>query len=197
MHYCIHLFTEKLPNEAQIEEIMKPFDEDAFYESVPDDDDQAEEYLKTAERPAFLYDWYTIGGRYAGRLKLKVNYNDDDEYRWKYYESFDNPREGRLFHSTLLKEIRKYFPSYRQHEEDWFGYLGDDTYIRVDGARISDLVDINDLGCCGYIDIDGTANVREHWNGSQNIENPNFDDEYEEILMKRSNCFLTVLDIHN
>ena len=163
---------------------MAPFDENAFY----DGDSENE------ERPEFLYDFYLIGGRYCGRLKLAMR-DHDEIYKWEYY-SIKEPREGRLFHCTLLKDIRKHFPPYKL-EEDFYPYLGDGTFINVDGAKISDILNVNDLSCFGFITPDGKACVREHWDGHDFIENANYDTEYKKALSDYSDCFLTVLDIHD
>ena len=184
MHYCIHLITKTLPNEDEIQDIMLPFNKDEFY----DGDSENKEY------PEFLYDFYLIGGRYCGRLKLAMR-NNDKIYNWEYY-SFKEPREGRLFHCTLLKDIREHFPPYKR-EEDFYSYLGDGTFINVDGAKISDILNINELTCYGFITPDKKAYVREHWDGNNFIDNPNFDTEYKKVLSDYGDCFLTVLDIHD
>lgn len=189
MHYCIHLLTEKLPSKEDIEKIMRPFND---YEAFKYDD--TGELIEIAP---FMWDYWVIGGRYAGRLKLKVHYEAEDEYRWMFYE-YENPRTGRLFHSTLLEEIRKRFKHYRNNEEDWFSYLGDGTFIRVDGAKIAHLVNnLEDLGCYGFVDVDGTAYSRKQWTGHDWIDNPDFDSQYQEALKKNTEGFLTVLDIHD
>lgn len=191
MHYCIHLLTETLPSKEDIEEIMRPFNDD---EAAKYDDEG--ELIEPITAP-FMWDYWVVGGRYAGRLKLKVDYEAEDEYRWKFYEH-DKPRTGRLFHSTLLEEIRKNFPIYKKSEEDWFSYLGDGTFIRVDGAKIAHLLnDLADLGCYGFVDADGTGYSRERWTGHEWLENPDFDSRYQEALKNNADGFITVLDIHD
>ena len=191
MHYCIHLLTKTLPSQTEIDAIMRPYND-----NVASKYDSNGELTEPITVP-FMWDYWTVGGRYAGRLKLKVDYEAEDEYRWKFYE-FENPRTGRLFHSTLLEEIRTRFEYYRKNEEDWFSYLGDGTFIRVDGAKIAHLINnLEDLGCYGFVDVDGTAYSRESWNGHEWIDNPDFDSQYQEALKKNTEGFLTVLDIHD
>lgn len=180
MHYCVHLITKTLPTEKEIGEIMKPYE-----------DDNVEDLSSSV----FTWDWWVIGGRYGGRIKLKVDM-EDEEYRWKFYSS--EPREGRLFHSLLLAEIRERFPRYRGEEEDWFVYLGArDNYLCVDGAKIKDIINLENLDCYICIDVDGKAIARERWNGEDFIKDQDFDKKYEEILEKSKDYFLTVLDIHD
>lgn len=189
MHYCIHLFTEELPNEAQIEEILSPFNSETVYS---DDENAPKEY------PAFTWDYFMIGGRYGGKLQLRID-AEDDEYNWKFYAREGEQREGRLFHSSLLKKIREKFVFYESREEDWLGYLGDGSFIYVDGAKIKDILNTSELGCFGFVDIDGTAYSRERWLGSgKGFEKyDDFDERYQQTLKDRSDCFLTVLDIHD
>lgn len=170
--------------EDKIQDIMAPFDENTFYDGDSEN----------KEHPEFLYDFYSIGGRYCGRLKLAMR-DRDEIYKWEYY-SINEPREGRLFHCTLLKDIRERFPPYTL-EEDFYPYLGDGTFINVDGAKISDILNVNDLSCYGFITPDGKACVREHWDGHDFIENVNYDTEYKKALSDYGDCFLTVLDIHD
>lgn len=193
MHYCIHLFTETLPNEKDIQRILEPYNSEKIYGFDEDGNEK-----KIIEYPAFTWDWWQIGGRYHGRLKLKIDENDE-VYRWQFYSQ--EPREGRLFHSMLLRRIRERFTTWKRSEEDYFGYLGyldKDPHIRVDGAKISDLInDFDDLGCFGFVDLDGKAYSRERWDGEQFIEDTDFDKRYQEKLKEYLDCFLTVIDIHD
>lgn len=187
MHYCIHVFTVNFPSNNQLREILNPFEEEAFYSD--------EDFEK--ERPAFLWDCWRIGGRYGGSLKLKVQTEKDDEYRWNYYMRDGEQREGRLFYSRLLEMIRDKFPYYEAREEDWVNYMGDGTYLYVDGGKIKDLVNVDEIGCFGFVDIDGTAYAREFWTGDNWEKHDDFDNRYQETLKNRSDCFLTIIDIHN
>lgn len=180
MHYCVHLITKAIPTKEEINKIMKPYNDDN---------------IEDMSSIIFSWDYWIVGGRYCGRIKLKVDM-EDEEYRWKYYSSV--PREGRLFLSTLLEEIRKNFSLYKNREEDWVGYLGiHDNYLYVDGARIKDIVNLEDLRCFICINVDGTVIARERWNGEDFITDQDFDKKYEEILEKSKDYFLTVLDIHD
>ena len=187
MHYCIHLFTKELPTKEKINDILRPFnDESVNYDG-----------LEPAEYPAFTWDYFLIGGRYGGALKLKIQTDRDDEYQWRFLLRTENHREGRLFHSSLLSKIRERFIDYESSEESWFRYMGDGSFIYCDGAKIKDLVDTETLGCYGFVDIDGTAYAREQWTGNDFIKHEDFDERYQKTLNERSDCFLTVLDIHD
>ena len=193
MHYCIHLFTKALPTKNEIQSILSPYNSEDLYTDEEGNEKEIKEY------PPFTWDWWQIGGRYQGRLKLKVD-ETDTSYNWRFYAK--EPREGRLFHSLLLSRIREHFPSWEANEEDYFGYLGyleENPYIRVDGAKIADLLNATaeELGCYGFVDIDGTAYSRSRWNGEHFEENAYFDDQYRKKLHERSDSFLTVIDIHD
>lgn len=64
MHECTLLIKEELPNEDMIEKMLATFYEEDFYDRQ---EETAEPY------PAFLYDYYQIGGRYAGMIKLNTS----------------------------------------------------------------------------------------------------------------------------
>jgi hypothetical protein len=173
---------------------MEPFNEEKYFDEV------CEENEENIEKPKLLWDYYIIGGRYCGLLKLKVETEKENEYDWNYLVSFNKgPRCGRLFHSSILKHLLEK-KSYYTVEEDYFNYMGfRDGFLYVDGAKISDIININNISCFGFIDIDGEPYVREEWDSknSKFIENINFDEEYKNKLKEYSNYYLTVLDIHD
>lgn len=87
--------------------------------------------------------------------------------------------------------------SWDQKEEEWIGYMGDHSYIYVDGARIRDILNIDELSCYGFVDIDEQAYASESWNGSTFVKHPDFENLYKQKLNEYKDCFLTVLDIHD
>lgn len=191
MHYCVHLLTKELPTEDQIADILQPYNSEAIYENVTDDTQ-----VNDIKYPTFTWDWYEIGGRYKSRIKLKVDI-DDKTYNWKWRER--NPRNGRLFLSGTLSILQEHItPSFIYHEEDWFSTLGYfDGYIRVDGAKQKDILNLKDLGCYACILPDGSAIARSSWNGKHFIDDEHFDEKYIEALENNMDGFITILDIHN
>lgn len=192
MHYCLVLFTKDFPTKEKIEEIMMPYCEDnAKYDEVTEE--------RIGERPMFEWDWYQIGGRYSGRLKLKVD-EDNEMYDWQYVAK--NPRNGRLFWSYLLSKIEERYKNTRDYfmysEEDYFASMGyRDGYLYVDGAKSSDVLNLDDLGCYSFISSDGSAYTRQHWNGKELIENKDFDDRFKSELDKSKDMYVTVIDYHD
>ena len=63
MHSCCLLITKEFPSDDVIQKILEPFNDDVYY-SQPEDG---------RVRPAFCWDWYSVGGRFCGTVKLKVN----------------------------------------------------------------------------------------------------------------------------
>lgn len=186
MHYCALLFTKKFPTEEEISEIMRPYDEEFF------------EYDKNGDiiggHPVFQYDYYSIGGRYGGELKLKIDYNNK-YYNWDYYSK--EPRNERLFYSKLLSKIKSK-SNFLFSEEDCFLYMGAlDGFIYVDGARVDDLLNFDDLSCYICIDSNGNAIARETWNGHDFVEDEQFDEKFEVIKKNSKGMFVTVLDLHD
>lgn len=192
MHYCVHLLTKELPSENKIAAIMKPYNSELIYGSDEED--------KQIDYPVFTWDYYQIGGRYKAELKLKVDEEGSanrEYYNWGYYDRQD--RNGRLFLSSLLSTLKENItPKWMYHEEDWFMNMGfGDGYILVDGAKQSDVLNINKLGCYICILPDGSAIARDSWNGKDIIKDENFDEKYKQAIVDNMDGFITVLDIHD
>lgn len=66
MHCCLLLITKELPSENRISEILKPYDYD-------EENLECDETGEIISFPIFTYDWWEIGGRYASKLKLKID----------------------------------------------------------------------------------------------------------------------------
>lgn len=192
MHYCVHLLTKELPSENKIAAIMKPYNSELIYGSDEED--------KQIDYPVFTWDYYQIGGRYKAELKLKVDEEGSanrEYYNWGYYDRQD--RNDRLFLSSLLSTLKENItPKWMYHEEDWFMNMGfGDGYILVDGAKQSDVLNINKLGCYICILPDGSAIARDSWNGKDIIKDEKFDEKYKQAITDNMDGFITVLDIHD
>ena len=187
MHYCCLVFTNEFPTDDVIAKKMEPFYEENFY----DKDDHK-------ESPTFLWDWYQVGGRYGGRLKMKIDYGND-EYEWKYCAK--EPRSGRLFRSKLLEDIRenlnKIGDGWRFSEERILPYCYDESVdcYNVDGCETELLFNTYDI--YGYIMIrcDGTAETRNYWDGNQIIENLYYETQVDEEFNKAK--YICVIDAHD
>lgn len=193
MHYCVHLLTKELPSENKIAAIMKPYNSELVYGSDDEED-------KQIDYPVFTWDYYRIGGRYKAELKLKVDEEgsaNSEYYNWGYYDRQD--RNGRLFWSSLLSTLKENItPEWMYHEEDWFMNMDfGDGYILVDGAKQSDVLNINKLGCYICILPDGSAIARDSWNDKGIIKDEKFDEKYKQAITDNMDGFITVLDIHD
>lgn len=193
MHYCVHLLTKELPSEDKIAEIMKPYNSELVYGS---DDEEGNQI----DYPVFTWDYYRIGGRYKAELKLKVDEEgsaNSEYYNWGYYDRQD--RNGRLFWSSLLSTLKENItPEWMYHEEDWFMNIGfGDGHILVDGAKQSDVINIDKLGCYICILPDGSAIARDSWNGKAIVKDEKFDEKYKQAITDNMDGFITVLDIHD
>lgn len=189
MHYCLLMLTKTLPTDNDIDEILKPFNSEDFW--------RLEEANPNIERPKFTWDWWQVGGRYNGKFKLKFEPSNDPntKYRWGYYA--DPPRTGRLFRSRLLETLLSKKKLMPYNEEDFFLSMGGrDGYLYVDGAPIADMIDFNPECFC-FLDVDGTAYARETWNGKKWIGDESFDDTVKKICADRSDCFATIIDLHD
>jgi len=192
MHYCALLITKEFPTEDKIDEIMRPY----YYDNIEYD----EKGNLTSPYPVFTWDWYQIGGRYNGKLKLKIDENDET-YNWGFYDRVG--RNKRLFYSCLLSRMERFvkdgnIPSYMYSEEDYFSSMGSrDGYLYVDGARINDLLNFEEQSCYICIDANGNVIARESWDGKAFVKDERFDEKLEEIKKNSRGMFVTVLDIHD
>lgn len=95
-----------------------------------------------------------------------------------------------------MKDFAK--DSFMFAEEDYYRSMGlRDDFLYVDGGRISDLLNFNEVECYICIDKDGNAIARETWDGSSFVTDEKFDEKLAEIKKQSFDCFATILDIHD
>lgn len=187
MHYCCLIFTKEFPTDEVLEKVLKPFNSEDFY-------DQPEEQRV---RPAFTWDWYVVGGRYGGEIKLKVD-RDDKKYKWSYI--IDEPRNGRLFRSALLDTLAHYRRrtwdiAYRENYD--FDYMGfADGFLYVDAALADDIQNISEMGCHCFVDQNGNAFARAYYNEEWET-NQEFDTQLSNAKANCSGCYICVVDLHD
>ena len=192
MHYCFAIITKEFPTDDVISKVLQPFNEEEFYEKNKDSEEK--------EYPVFLWDWWVVGGRYCGMLKLKIDDNDE-EYRWKYYAK--EPRAGRLFRSMVCERFdrgnkdRMLFTAFEDEYRSYMGYA--DGFIRVDGCKVKDAIDFEDgvIDCFGFVGKNGEAYARESWNGSDFIKDEHYEEKVREAIKDVQDCYVTYVDCHD
>jgi len=191
MHACICVITDEFPSQNVIEKKMEPYfeyrEEDAN-ESVP----------------PFTWDGWEIGGRYCGRIKLKIDH-EDETYNWGFYAK--TPRAGRLFRSLFLEscnKVGKMVPIGNElwgfSEERYYSYFGYyDGYLRVDGCRIKDVIDFEKTATStfGFIGKNGETYAREFWNGEDWVDDETYEEKVKEAINNVEGCYITFVDIHH
>lgn len=195
MHYCVYLFTKDLPNDDEINRIMYPYDE-----YNPD----CEKYKSDKNfTPDIWFDYLAIGGRYSGELKLKCSENSE-VYEW--YRLPSKPRAGRLFRCKLLeatlsrsKENSDFL--WNSIEANFFKYSGlRDGYVHVDGCKISDLYNLEEvINSGGFVDdVFEKQSARELWDRSIGflIDNREYENEMKAAFERNKDNYLTILDLH-
>ena len=194
MHYCIIVITEQFPTDDILDQKLRPFSDDTFYGQFPDD----EEIPEDAVRPQFTWDWWTVGGRYGGLLKLKID-EADEEYNWMYVAK--EPRAGRLFRSDILEQINNKKPWFCHDEERAFLYMGSrEGYIHVDGCKIKDVIDFEDTVVnhgWGFIGKNGEAYSREYWTGKKYIKDELYEEKVKAAIQNVEDCYVCYVDIHD
>lgn len=186
MHYCLMILTNEFPNDDVISKILEPYNCEKIF-----DEESAKEHV-------FAWDYWKVGGRYKGKLKLKFDPNDDSsEYRWMFLAK--EPRAGRLFRSLALENVNKLMTKAVWGEDDFYFSMGArDGYIYVDGGKISDMLNFQDecLECYCAIDTEGNVYGRKHWNGSDFIKDDAFEDKIKAVCENMTDGFVTFVDIH-
>lgn len=187
MHYKCLLFTKEFPTEEMISDILRPFNEDVIYANC---DGGSVPFV-------IAWDWYRIGGRYNGSLKLDVASQENmKKYGINYYSQ--NSRNGRLFWSYLLTKMNgRPKPGTLSFEEDYFNSMGcRDGWLYVDGGAVSDITNIYEVGCYCFVDSNGEPFSRSIWDGNNHVETENFDKMLHETITKNNDGFVTVVDLH-
>ena len=144
-HYLCAVLTTYKPNDADLERIMHPFDEN--YRYLPDidltvdvDDLEAEYVAKTAQYPDFEsfllqeygYDYYDEEDRVVGNWfnpHAKWDWYDDAGGRWAHLVKNDREKLGKVDfgEQTAGKKFRPYAfldPDGHWHERGHIGWLG-------------------------------------------------------------------------
>ena len=104
----------------------------------------------------------------------------------------NNPINKRLFHSTLLSELKR--DEEEPHSSNMEYY---DGYISIDGARQQDILNLDELECFGCILLNGSVIVRELWADNGFVKDDKFEEKYKKAVADNMDGFLTVLNIHN
>ena len=194
MHYCCYLYTKDFPTNKVIEKALKPYE---YKDGGYDDGEQ---------RPLFTWDWWQVGGRYGGKLKLNIKAQDGaDKYETEYLVRYR--RAGRLFRCKLLEETTRGILDHgswketKADESEALNYCGmRDGILYVDGAWANDIQNLTDEAdnCWAVIDTDGTAIARNHWDGADWKDDDRFSDKAKAIAMKnKADTYVTVVDIHD
>jgi len=191
MHYCLMLLTNNFPTDRVIEKALKPYNGNKWYAKLKKTNDES-------DRPLFTWDYWQVGGRYNGKLKLKHDCNDDSsEYEWMFMAM--EPRAGRLYRSFLIETLAKTNkPIFI--EDDYLSSIGArDGYIYVDGGKIADMLNFGEeyLRCYCAIDADGNAYAREHWDGNNWVDDAEFEDKIKAICENRTDGYVVFIDIHD
>jgi len=188
MHYCVAIITEDFPTNEVLEKKLAPYKAENFYK----DDEEEETELKERPFPDILWDWWTVGGRYCGLIRLKVD-EENDFYKWGYYTK--DLRSKSLFRSDLLDNINENRRTLYIFDEDYvYGYFGKRYgYLHVDGARIRDIIDFEDtITEHGYVFL-GT-------NGETFVRDTDDEQKYKDDVLNAvkglEDCYLTFVDIH-
>ena len=192
MHYCLMFLSKDFPTDDVINAALKPFSDDVVYKDADEDG-------TNIVYPAFTWDWWQVGGRYNGKLKLKYDLNDDtSEYRWMF--TAREPRIKRLFRSYLLEAFMETKKSPFFFEDDYLSSMGArDGYLYVDGGKIVDMLNFKEecTKCFCYLDTDGNAYARRTWSNHEWVEDAAFEDKVKAACENRTDGYVTIIDLHD
>lgn len=176
MHYKTIVFTKTIVDEEELETILKPFDE-------------LEEH---DVEPPFTFDWWQIGGRYCGGVLAEVS-TIDEQNNGIYIKNIN----GVEILSMLFDRMEN--KGCLGCETNWYGYLLENRALKCDGAYVNKIKNKNAFDCFAFIGLDGTSRARKSWDGSEYIDDKEFDYWLDKEIKKakEQNAFMTVIDIHN
>lgn len=173
MHYCGYIITRKTPTENEIQDILEPYNE------------------ATHDNLKFSWDWFEIGGRYGGKLKIKFN-PDENEDKW--FCNSNHDRNFKYFISNKLKKLKEELIFY--DELECMIYMGlRENILYVDGAYYKDIYNFDITNTCFVIDCDKKLYSRELWINNKLVEDEKFDEKVKNIDL--NDKFITVIDIHD
>lgn len=173
MHYKGHIITKELPTNDILGNILEKYRENY-----------------SDEVQLFAWDWYEIGGRYGGNLKIKFNPKENED---NYYCFRD--RNNKYFISQILNEIKNNKENTYYDELDYLKYMGlKENILYVDGAYVKDIIDF-DITNCFVVINENKIYIRESWDGHSFNENKNFDKEVNDIDL--TDKFITIIDFHD
>ena len=183
MHSCCIVITKEFPDDDVLREVLSPFNEGDYY-----DRDEEER-----ERPAFLWDYWQVGGRYNGKIKLRYDLSDE-EYGFRYYAK--EPRTNSQFRSYVVETAThnsrefRYFGNTIFADDMLFSMGARDGFIYVDGAKAKDITNMDDLSCFCFVDRDGNA-------ASRDDDEYGFDEKLKAALKNSDGCYVCVVDLHD
>ena len=109
MHELIMVFTDKIPDDAKLDEVLNPYCE----------------YKDESEDKTLKWDYWILGGRNSGHIKSNVSsikYNDDFECL-SFSSKGVNRKEIRSSVFDILEPTMTRYYSDMSDEHEYYGYL--------------------------------------------------------------------------
>lgn len=170
MHCKGYIITKKLPAKSDLSKTL-------------------DKYRENGKNKKFEWDWYEIGGRYSGKIKINFNPSENED---NWYSSKN--RNNKYFISQAIEEIKEQVEYYE--ELDWLPYMGiRENILYVDGAYFKDTINFDITDCYLVIDDKKKLYVREYWNGSKWIKENEFDNKVKNINLQDK--FILTIDFHD
>ena len=189
MHFCVAIISEQFPANEELEEILKPYDEKDYWGDM----DENDELKEKKPRPAFMWDWWVVGGRYGGKIKLRVD-KENEEYRWGFIDK--ERKSARLFRSYILDEIHDTKAAYFEDETYyWMGWR--DNFLYVDGAKVKDVLNMEEcMNTYAFIGKNNEIYVRSRWDGEKYVDDEQYDEKVKEAIKNTEDCWVCIVDCH-
>lgn len=170
MHYKGHIITKKLPTNEELSKIL-------------------EKYKENEDTKKLEWDWWQIGGRYCGNIKINFNPNENEENYYLFRQ-----RNNKHFISQILNEAKENNIYYE--ELDYLRYMGlRENILYVDGGYFKDMINFEIDNCFVVIDDNDNLYVREYWDGKNWVEHKDFEETIKKIDL--TDKFITIIDFHD
>lgn len=170
MHFKGYIITKEIPTEEKLEKILEPY------------------YYENDKESLISWDWWQIGGRFGGKIKIKFDPNTNEDNWYCFHD-----RNHKYFICSMLDKIKENLKFYE--ELDILQYMGlSEHTLYVDGGYYNDMIDFDITDCYMVIDDEEKLYLAESWNGTDFKQNDEYEKQLKQIDLKDK--FITIIDFH-
>ncbi|MGG5344003.1 hypothetical protein [Enterococcus sp. AZ192] len=205
-HFTVAVITEK-GTEQEVDKLLAPYQENnmgdcpqEYLEFNEDDDCDIDEQTGKKgywENPNRKWDWYKIGGRWSGLLKLKTGEKINVAQIKDIDLSLDQAAydEAIRFWEVIVEGLPK------QEGEEFHSFWKPEYYVETYGTKEKYAMDVAEFSTFAMVLPDGkwTEKGEMGWFGiddSTSESRQEYKQTFKEILETKSDYYITIVDCH-